>query len=87
LGRRSKGPTFSDGGPRMDQYLQTAYDVTSGLFGPESGVPWWAWMAVIVALFWKVAVKEPKNGREAAAERDDLMLAQMFNDDSGKKKK
>ncbi|WP_250002429.1 hypothetical protein [Actinoplanes sp. M2I2] len=70
----------------MDQYLETAYDVTSALFGPSSGVPWWAWMAVLVALFWKVAVKEPKSVREAAAERDDLMLGQMFSDGKGKKK-
>ncbi|WP_250028930.1 hypothetical protein [Paractinoplanes maris] len=67
----------------MDQYLNTAYDVTTALFGPESGIPWWAWMAVVVFLFWKVAVKEPKT----ATDRDNQMLGEMFGDDKGKKKK
>ncbi|MCO8273531.1 hypothetical protein M1L60_23325 [Actinoplanes sp. TRM 88003] len=65
----------------MEQYLNTAYDVTNGLFGPESGIPWWAWMAVVGAMFWKVAVKEPKT----ATDRDNEMLGEMFGD--GKKKK
>ncbi len=67
----------------MEQYLNTAYEVTSGLFGPESGIPWWAWLVVIGAVFWKIAVREPKT----TTERDDMMLSQMFGDDGGKKKK
>lgn len=69
----------------MDQYLETAYALTNSLFGPGSGVPWWAWMAVIVLFFWKVAVKEPKTARQEAAERDNVMLGQMFGDSKGKK--
>ncbi|GAB2612126.1 hypothetical protein Aab01nite_67720 [Paractinoplanes abujensis] len=72
----------------MEQYLDTASTVTKALFGPESGIPWWAWIAVIVAVFWKVAVKEPKSAREAANERDNVMLGALFSDDKkGKKKK
>ncbi|GID33339.1 hypothetical protein [Paractinoplanes brasiliensis] len=72
----------------MEQYLDTASAVTDALFGPESGIPWWAWLVVIVAVFWKVAVREPKNAREAAGERDSVMLGAMFGDDKkGKKKK
>jgi hypothetical protein len=67
----------------MDQYLNTAYDVTGALFGAGSGIPWWGWMAVIVAVFWKVAVKEPKT----ATDRDNEMLGQMFGDTKGKKSK
>ena len=36
--------------PVMDQFVNTAYDVTSQLFGPDSGIPWWAWGLVLVAL-------------------------------------
>ncbi|WP_127499969.1 hypothetical protein [Actinoplanes solisilvae] len=70
----------------MDQYLETAYQAATALFGPASGVPWWAWMAVIGLFFWKVAIKEPKTARQDAAERDDIMLGQMFEDTLGKKK-
>ncbi|HET6484011.1 MAG TPA: hypothetical protein VFG35_28755 [Actinoplanes sp.] len=70
----------------MDQYLNTAYDVTGALFGAGSGVPWWAWLAVITLLFWKVAVSEPKTVRQDADERDDIMLGQMFGDSTGKKR-
>jgi hypothetical protein len=70
----------------MDQYIDTAYKVTSALFGPESHIPWWAWIAVIVALFWKVLIPEPRT----TADRDELMLAALTEDmadGSGKKKK
>ncbi|MGK5680565.1 hypothetical protein [Actinoplanes sp. URMC 104] len=69
----------------MDQYLETAYGVTSALFGPESSIPWWAWIVVAVAAFWKLTVREPKTVNE----RDSEMLAEMFGDDAkgGKKKK
>jgi hypothetical protein len=76
---------ISDEEPRMDQYLETAYAVTSSLFGPGSGIPWWAWTAVVVLFFWKVAVKEPKSARQEADERADLMLGQMLGDAKGKK--
>jgi hypothetical protein len=62
-----------------------AYDVTSQLFGSESGVPWWGWAFVVVALFWKVAVREPKTARESAEERDRALIAEI-NGGDGKKK-
>jgi hypothetical protein len=68
----------------MDQYLNTAYDVTTQLFGPESGIPWWAWLFVIVALFWKVAVPEP---RAATDERDSIMLSELLGESGAKGKK
>ena len=33
----------------MDQFIDTAYAVTSQLFGPDSGIPWWTWVLVPVA--------------------------------------
>ncbi|MEV4345234.1 hypothetical protein AB0J83_12225 [Actinoplanes sp. NPDC049596] len=71
----------------MEQYIDSAYDVTSQLFGPESGVPWWAWIVVAAAFFWKLAVREPKTADEAAHERDEVMLNGMFADGGGKKGK
>ena len=67
----------------MDQYVDTAYNVTTALFGPSSGIPWWAWIAVIVALFWKLLVPEPKT----TADRDELMLSQLTEGMDGGKKK
>ena len=65
--------------------MNSAYDVTTQLFGPESGIPWWAWAVIAVAIFWKIAVREPKNASELAHERDELMLGNLL--DNGKKGK
>lgn len=67
----------------MDQYVDTAYNVTSQLFGPDSGIPWWAWGLVLVALFWKVLLPE----RKTAADRDAALVAAMTTDGDGKKGK
>jgi hypothetical protein len=83
--RPIQGADISDEEPRMDQYLETAYSVTNSLFGPGSGIPWWAWMAVVGLFFWKVAVREPKSVRQEADERADIMLSQMSGDAKGKK--
>ena len=71
----------------MDHFITTASTVTAQLFGPDSGVPGWAWILVLVALFWKVLIPEPKTVRELGAERDDLMVSAMFEDANGKKGK
>jgi hypothetical protein len=67
----------------MDQFVNTAYDVTSQLFGPDSDIPWWAWGLVLVVLFWKVLLPE----RKTAADRDAALVAAMASDDGGKKGK
>ena len=36
----------------MDAFLAVAYDMTTG-------VPWWAWMAVLAMMFWKLLVPMP----------------------------
>jgi hypothetical protein len=71
----------------MNQIVSDAYDVTSQLFGPESGVPWWAWIFVLVALFWKLVIREPKTAKETAEERDRAMLTEIFESGAGKKGK
>ncbi len=69
----------------MDQYLDTAYLVTTQLFGPASGIPLWAWALVLLAFFWKVLVPEPKTARQTD-DRDAMMLSELFGE-SGKKGK
>jgi hypothetical protein len=70
----------------MDQYINTAYEVTTQLFGPTSGVPWWGWMFVLIALFWKVLIPDTKTANEAAEDRNGAMLAEMSGADGGGKK-
>ena len=70
----------------MNQIVDTAYGVSSQVFGPDSGIPWWAWVFVLVALFWKVAVPEPKTARQTAEERDQALIAELSAGDGGKKK-
>jgi hypothetical protein len=71
----------------MSEAINTAYDVSGQLFGPESGIPWWAWVFVVVALFWKLAVPEQKTARLTAEERDEQMLTELFGTQDGKKGK
>jgi hypothetical protein len=71
----------------VNQVLDNAYTVTSNLFGPESGIPWWAWMAVLIAVFWKVLIGEQKTAQQRADERDEQLLAELFAAEGGKKGK
>jgi len=71
----------------MDQILDNAYTVTSNLFGPESGIPWWAWLFVVAAIMFKFVVSEPKTVRDIADERDQMMLDELLGVDGGKKGK
>ena len=71
----------------MDHYLNTAYDVTTQLFGPESGIPWWAWGFVLLAVFFKVLVPQTSSVREATEERDAMMLDEFLGDSGNKGKK
>ncbi|MFI5897609.1 hypothetical protein ACIA5D_46735 [Actinoplanes sp. NPDC051513] len=71
----------------MDQIVDNAYTVTSNLFGPESGIPWWAWLLVVAAIMFKILVPPPKTVRDIADERDQMMLDQLLGVDGGKKGK
>ncbi|MBB2941761.1 hypothetical protein FB565_001465 [Actinoplanes lutulentus] len=35
----------------MDNALDMTYQVVEALFGPDSAVPWWAWVAPFVLIF------------------------------------
>jgi hypothetical protein len=67
----------------MDKFVNDAYDVTSQLFGSDSGIPSWAWLLVGVAVFWKVLLPE----RQTAQDRDDALVAAMTEGADGKKGK
>jgi hypothetical protein len=71
----------------MEQIVDDAYNVTSNLFGPESGIPWWAWLFVVAAIMFKIMVGEPKTAREVADERDEMMLNELLGGTDGKKAK
>jgi hypothetical protein len=38
--------------------IETAYQVTQSLFGPDSPVPWWAWAALLTMIFWGLLVPQ-----------------------------
>jgi hypothetical protein len=42
--------------------IDQAYAVTSQLFGPDAVVPWWAWLAVLVMIFWGLLVPGRQDG-------------------------
>jgi hypothetical protein len=67
----------------MDDTVDMAYRTVDALFGPDSGIPWWAWLApifVVVArmmypvMFPEAAAAEAETERRLAEfrrERDD----------------
>ena len=71
----------------MNQYLDTAYTVTSNLFGPETGIPWWAWLFVIVGFMWKLVIPEPRTARQHAEDRERMVLEELSAGNGGKKSK
>ncbi|WP_229073860.1 hypothetical protein [Actinoplanes sp. DH11] len=51
----------------MDDALDVSYQVVDGLFGPGSGVPWWAWIAPLVLVFGKLLMPSAEPATTAAA--------------------
>ncbi|MEU4426281.1 hypothetical protein AB0F81_37140 [Actinoplanes sp. NPDC024001] len=51
----------------MDAALDVAYQVVEALFGPGSGVPWWAWIAPLVMIFGRMVM--PSLATETAGSR------------------
>lgn len=64
----------------MNHFVDSAYDVTSQLFGPDSGIPGWAWVLVVGALLWKLLVP----ARRTAEQRDMALVTAMAGGGSGK---
>lgn len=71
----------------MNQIVDNAYTVTSNLFGPESGIPWWAWLFVVAAIMFKMLFGEPRTAQDVADERDQMMLSELMGDGGKKGKK
>jgi hypothetical protein len=65
--------------------MDSAYDVTAQMFGPDSNIPPWAWAFVLIALLWKVVMPQIKSVRELA-DRDAEMRASLDDDKKGKNK-
>ena len=68
------------------EVLDKAYTVNSALFGPDSGIPWWFWIIVVVGLFWKIAIPEPKTAQERNEDRDRALIAHISESGAGEKK-
>ena len=64
----------------MNNFVNSAYDVTSQVFGSDSGIPWWAWLLVVVAVSWRFLVPE----RRTAKDRELTMAAAMIGVGGGK---
>ena len=74
----------------MNQIVDNAYNATSNLFGPESGIPWWVWLFLVGAILFKLLVPEAKTARDIANERDRMMhraLLAKNKEENGKKSK
>ena len=48
--------------------MDMAYGLISGLFGPASPVPWWAWAAALVMIFWGLLVPGARDSGPAPVE-------------------
>ncbi|GAA2666877.1 hypothetical protein [Actinoplanes palleronii] len=70
----------------MDNASDVAYQVVDALFGPDSGIPWWAWVAPIIAIF-AVFLYPVMFPEAAAAEAEtDRRLAEFRRERAGKGK-
>jgi hypothetical protein len=70
----------------MDAAVDDAYQVVETLFGSESGIPWWAWMAPIILLFGRLLYPVFFPEAAAAAAETDRRLAEFRRERDGKGK-
>ena len=42
----------------MNTGTDVAYALTSGLFGRDAVVPWWAWLTLLLMIFWGLLVRD-----------------------------
>lgn len=72
----------------MDNAVDTAYRVVETLFGPDSGIPWWAWLAPILIVFSRLMYPVMFPEAAAAEAETDRRLAEFRRerDDKGKDK-
>ncbi|OJF10340.1 hypothetical protein [Couchioplanes caeruleus] len=60
----------------MEAYLDPAYEWTSLLVGPEAVVPWWAWVALLVMIFWSLLAPGLAAARKREEERQRIFRMQ-----------
>jgi hypothetical protein len=68
----------------MDSAVDDAYTVVEALFGPESGIPWWAWLAPIILIFARMMYPVMFPGAAAAESETDRRLAEFRRERDGK---
>ncbi|BCY06462.1 hypothetical protein [Actinoplanes sp. L3-i22] len=70
----------------MDSAVDDAYTVVEALFGPESGIPWWAWLAPIILIFARLMYPLMFPEAAAAEAETDRRLAEFRRERDGKGK-
>ncbi|MEV6596971.1 hypothetical protein AB0M36_08930 [Actinoplanes sp. NPDC051346] len=60
----------------MEAYLDPAYEWTSALWGSQSTVPWWAWVAALAMIIWGILAPGMAAARQRAEERDRILSKQ-----------
>jgi hypothetical protein len=70
----------------MDNAVDDAYQVVETLFGTDSGIPWWAWMAPILLLFGRLLYPVFFPEAAAAEAETDRRLAEFRRERAGKGK-
>ncbi|AEV82506.1 hypothetical protein ACWT_1488 [Actinoplanes sp. SE50] len=67
----------------MDSAVDMAYRVVEALFGPDSGIPWWAWLAPIAILFARLLYPMMFPEAAAAEAETDRRLAEFRREREG----
>ncbi|GIF11763.1 hypothetical protein [Actinoplanes teichomyceticus] len=68
----------------MDDGVDMPYRVVGALFGPESGIPWWAWLAPLILIFAKLLYPVMFPLAAAAEAETDRRLAEFRRERNGK---
>ncbi|GIF04495.1 hypothetical protein [Actinoplanes siamensis] len=70
----------------MDNAVDTSYRVVEVLFGPDSGIPWWAWTAPIFLVFARLMYPVMFPETAAAEGETDRRLAEFRRERDGRGK-
>jgi hypothetical protein len=75
----------------MDTAVEVSYDVVGMLFGPDSLLPWWAWLAPLAMIFLKllspVLIPEVSDAKWASEKDSKKSGKSSKGKKAGKKKK
>ncbi|WIM98011.1 hypothetical protein ACTOB_001580 [Actinoplanes oblitus] len=70
----------------MESAADDAYQMVEALFGSESGIPWWAWLAPIILLFGRLLYPVFFPQTAASEAETDRRLAEFRRERQGKGK-